>query len=126
MGADEARAAMDAAYILELMRAFLREEIGRIGERAAARQLRVRPATLRAFIDGGLPGRKLWASATELALDRPLPALAPEAVAVAMLADTFPPPRRAEMRERFREALRPLLELEGRPVPWQGAGAACR
>lgn len=34
MGAEEARAAVDAAYILELMRAFLRAEVGRVGERA--------------------------------------------------------------------------------------------
>lgn len=115
--AAEARAAVDAAYCFELMRAFLRAELRRSGDRATARQLRVRRSTLHRFLVGGDPGPKLWAAATDLALDRPIPPLAPEAIAIGLLAETFPPSRRPEMRQAFSEALRPLLEREGRAIP---------
>jgi hypothetical protein len=115
--ANEARAAVDAAYILELARAFLRAEIRRAGETGTARQLHVRRSTLRDFMAGGDPSRKLFDAAAELVLDRPLPPLAPEALAVQLLAETFPRTRRVEMRQAFTDALRPVLEREGRPVP---------
>jgi hypothetical protein len=113
----EARAAVDAAYCLELMRAFLRAEIRRAGERMTAKRLRVRRSTLHRFLGGGDPGRKLWDAATDLALDRPLPAVAPESVAIGLLADTFPPSKRPEMRQAFTNAVRPVLEREGRAIP---------
>lgn len=115
--AADARAAVDAAFCMELMRAFLRAEMRRAGERTTARQLRVRRSTLHKFLGGGDPGRKLWDAATDLALNRPVPPLAPEAVAVGLLVDTFPPSRRPEMRQAFTDALRPVLEREGRAFP---------
>jgi hypothetical protein len=110
MGTEEVRAHVDAAYALELMRAFLQREVERQGEAATARQLHVPRGTLRAFMDGDLPGSKLWEAATDLALNRPLPDLTPEAVAVALLADQHPPSMRPEIRARIRAALRPVLE----------------
>jgi hypothetical protein len=61
------------------------------------------------------PRRNLFRAAFDLAMDRPVPAVAPKAVGV--LADTFPPSRRSEMRREFTAALWVILVGEGRAVP---------
>lgn len=114
---EKAAVAVEYAYCFEVLRAVLREEIRRSGERETARQLHVRRSTLQRFLEGGDPGAKLCAAAAELAQDRPQPAVAPEAVALALLSDVFPPSRRAEMLQTYAQALRPIWNREGRTTP---------
>lgn len=105
MSTDEVMSQLAAAYSLERMRAFLREEVRRVGKRQTARQLNVERDALRQFMDGGLPEPELWHAVTELMLDRPSPELTPGAVAVALLTNQHPPSKRPEVRARITAAL---------------------
>ena len=114
--AAEAQVAADVALAYEFVRSAVRDEIRRTSERDVAHHLRVRVVTLQRFLEGGVPKNDLWARAEALAFDRPPPFVTVEDVAATLIVETLPPSRRAEVRRRLMDAMRPVLEREGRRV----------
>ena len=72
---------------------------------------------LRHFMNGGAPAGQLWdaGSAFEEGMAAPVE-VELEAVALNIIADTFPNWHRARVRRALVEAVRPVLQAEGRTV----------
>lgn len=115
VNASEALVAMDYALGYELMRETLREQARSMPRGLLANLLGVSRSTLSRFMNGGDAGPKLWAAGASFAdgmADPPEVEL--EAVALNLIADTFPPRERARVRRALADAIRGALAAEGR------------
>lgn len=116
MTAAEATVAMEYALGYELMRQAFRAEMERTSVGALAKQLSVSPRTLKRFMEGGEPGKQLWASGRWFVPTQEAPVVSAEALAINLVADTFPPGERADLRRALVEALQPVLNTAGRAI----------
>jgi hypothetical protein len=115
MSAAEAVEAMDYALGYELMRALLRAELEHVASPAElAAHLGVSERDLSEFLAGGEPGADLWAAGEALSGKREPVTVTAEALALNMMADTFPIPERPTARRALADAVRPVLAAAGR------------
>jgi hypothetical protein len=104
---------------LEMLRQVLRRELRKQGgQRTLAREIGVHRETLRKFVEGqSTPMDVNLNQIREWAHDRPEIKIPLALVALAILVDDLPPPRRPEARRRFAAMLMELYQETGEGIP---------
>lgn len=103
------------AVASEIMREILRAQGKSLPPAMLAKLLGVNTRRLKHFMNGGNPGMKLWNAGESFAdgMGRDMEVHV-EAVALNVIADTFPDCDRPRIRRALAEAIRPVLLAEGR------------
>jgi hypothetical protein len=104
---------------LETLRQMIRRELRRnAGQRTLAREIGIHRESLRKFVEGqSIPLEANLEEIRDWAADRRSVDLPLAQVALALLVDDLPPPRRPRARRRFAKLLRELYGETGEGVP---------
>lgn len=105
----EALHAFDYALGYELMREVMRRMLRTHPMRGLARYAGVTEDEFQAFMDGGDPGVALWAAGETMATGMEQPDVELDAVALNLLAATFPLAERVRARAELAAAIAPVL-----------------
>ncbi|HEX5872394.1 MAG TPA: hypothetical protein VFY65_18320 [Longimicrobium sp.] len=112
----EAQQAVDVALASEMMRALFRVVMETIQPDGLARRAGVHTSALQAFMDGADPDVRICTAGERLADEYAPPEVQLEAVGLHLIADTFPPEQRAEVRRALADAVEVVLAAHGRTV----------
>jgi hypothetical protein len=115
--AEEVMLAIYGALSNEIVRSTIRTQLQSIPRPMLLKLLGVSAKQFRHFMEGGEPGAKLWdgVAAFEEGMTEPAE-VELEAVALNMLADRFPNWNRPRVRRALADAIRPVLQAEGRDL----------
>lgn len=112
----EAQIAVEGALGSEIMRALFRVLMETIRLDGLAGRAGVHTSALQAFMDGADPGVRILTMGERLADEYARPEVQLEAVGLHLIANTFPPEQRAEVRRALADAVESVLAAHGRTV----------
>jgi hypothetical protein len=101
----------------EALRGILRRELRTAGQRTLAPEIGIGRGALRKFLAMSTPGHDTIDRLREWSEDRPAVDVAPGSVALAVLAGSFPAPRRAWARRQIARRVAELLSKVGAGTP---------